>query len=148
MSLIPPAIFIAVMAMQLRFFRPTYRTDRVGRGEFETSFSALNLSTLVPTALRKYVQNFQGEEEEGEDDGGDLVDDDVEAPVPGTSEAKDTLKSRRSMKREDTLKRQATIASMTPKERRKYKLFKFMVFVYNKTRYMLGRTAGAAVQGN
>ena len=72
-SLIPPAIFIAVMAMQLRYFRPTsHRRRGTGLRERETSFSTLSLSTLVPAALRQAIQRFQGpEDEEGEEGEGD-----------------------------------------------------------------------------
>ena len=47
-SLIPPAIFIAVMAMQLRYFKPTW----TGTTTMETSPSSVDLSKLLPSALR------------------------------------------------------------------------------------------------
>lgn len=73
-SLIPPAIFIAVMAMQLRYFKPSFHTQ--GRaGQMETSFSALDLSTLVPFAMRNVVRKLQGGgEEEVMDDGAGEVE--------------------------------------------------------------------------
>jgi hypothetical protein len=70
-SLFPPAIFIAVMALQLRYFKPTSSTRRQDRMELETSYSSLHLSALVPAALRNVVQLFQGEGE-GEEDGLDM----------------------------------------------------------------------------
>ena len=45
-SLIPPVIFIAVMAMQLRFFSPV-----MSRGNFSDT-SSLDLSRLLPSSLR------------------------------------------------------------------------------------------------
>lgn len=45
-SLIPPAIFIAVMAMQLRYFSPMMST---------TDAASFDLSSLLPSTLRSYI---------------------------------------------------------------------------------------------
>ena len=45
-SLVPPAIFIAVMAMQLRYFAPTWSSRAA------PDVSSLDLSSLLPATLR------------------------------------------------------------------------------------------------
>lgn len=47
-SLIPPAIFIAVMALQLRYFKPSWTRTTPP----EISMSSLDLTSLLPAALR------------------------------------------------------------------------------------------------
>ncbi len=62
-SLVPPAIFIAVMAMQLRYFSPVKRKA--------SEASRVDLSTLLPANLRSTLsqssgQAFVSREEEAE----------------------------------------------------------------------------------
>lgn len=83
----PPAIFIVVMALQLRYFRPQFRT-KVERVELETSFSALSLGSFIPV-IRNAMKKLKGDEgevveEEGEEQGGEQQK--VEADATGGGE--------------------------------------------------------------
>ncbi len=65
-SLIPPAVFIAVLAMQLRYFTP--KSPLASRLEEEAI--AVDLVSLFPKFVRNAVQSLrdEGDEEEGNDD--------------------------------------------------------------------------------
>ena len=56
-TLVPPAVFIAVLAMQIRFFKPT--SGRQG---------AVDFKSLMPGFLRSVIQNFENYTATGDDE--------------------------------------------------------------------------------
>ena len=63
-SLIPPAVFIAVLAMQLRYFTP--KSPLASRLEEEAGATAVDLTTLFPQFVRSAIKRFQDDDDEGE----------------------------------------------------------------------------------
>lgn len=68
-SLIPPAVFIAVLAMQLRYFTP--KSPLASRLEEEAGATAVDLATLFPQFVRSALKRFQDEAREDEDEEGE-----------------------------------------------------------------------------
>ncbi len=117
-SLIPPAIFIAVMAVQLRYFSSSSFRIRENQEELESSTSAFDLTTLVPDNIRNALQNtlnrFGTEEEEEEEE--EVKRDEEEKEIEEGGIVK--------MKKQSTLKRQGTIIIVPSKFSR---LFSYLI---------------------
>ncbi len=70
-TLVPPAVFIAVMAMQLRYFRP--RSSRTTAGDQLDSQAAIDIYSVLPKVFRDTLSKLDegdiGEDSDDEVDG-------------------------------------------------------------------------------